>query len=393
MKYTYNKLKIGFISTFPPKHCGVGEYVKFLISSIKTLNPEIDLLVFTDRMIDSDSFNIKNEYNIVKIFRSILYYDTKSLRHVLQEVQSSGGVDIIHVQHEYNIFGSDSKIIDLLSEAKKEKIVKKIVFTLHTVFDPLIASKDIAKFQENVLIDADALIFHNPSQINVFKRQKDNLDKIHVIPHGSSINPYIDLPREFIARKFHFDKYFSAKTILGFIGFLRQDKGLETLLEALKYIKDSKKIGLIVSGEPKDQFIMKLLETSEVKTIIIPRYLSLKEIFMLLSYSDIIVLPYNDPQGKYAISGMFHLSVGSMKPIIGSNVPRLNELKNITPNLVFEASNPKDLYSIIYEIINSNKYNMSLNLQRRILYSYTKNTSWMKVAKKHLELYHKILSN
>ncbi len=53
----------------------------------------------------------------------------------------------------------------------------------------------------------------------------------------------------------------------------------------------------------------------------VEKYLSHDQILKLAALADAIVLPYRDKPGAYAASGILHLSMGSLKPIVGTRVP------------------------------------------------------------------------
>ena len=40
-------MRVGFVSRYPPVHCGIAEYTKMLSSAMKSLNPKVDIVVFS----------------------------------------------------------------------------------------------------------------------------------------------------------------------------------------------------------------------------------------------------------------------------------------------------------------------------------------------------------
>ncbi|RLI86597.1 MAG: group 1 glycosyl transferase, partial [Archaeoglobales archaeon] len=45
-------MRIGFVSRYPPVHCGVAEYTKMLSSALKSLSHRIEVFVFSTREIE-----------------------------------------------------------------------------------------------------------------------------------------------------------------------------------------------------------------------------------------------------------------------------------------------------------------------------------------------------
>ena len=64
-------------------------------------------------------------------------------------------------------------------------------------------------------------------------------------------------------------------------------------------------------------------------------YLLPQEILEVIALADAVALPYIDVKGLYSVSGALHLTMGSLKPVIGSRIPRLIELYQYASRLTF----------------------------------------------------------
>jgi len=178
---------------------------------------------------------------------------------------------------------------------------------------------------------------------------------------------------------------------LSLFGFLRRDKGLDMLLEALRetnYGKDS--MNVIIGGELKDRELLEQIEdlSRRVKLTFIERYLMSDEILKIASIADIILLPYRDKYGVYSVSGILHLSMGSFKPLIGSRVPRLIELYQFAPRATVPPKKPAELARKLKWMIENYDYAVAYMAH---LYSYAVRTQWLRMARRHLNLYHELL--
>ncbi|MEB3806774.1 MAG: glycosyltransferase, partial [Desulfurococcales archaeon] len=359
------------------------------LAGIKDKARNTELVVFTEESIGSSYVDHDVEARVYPAFR---YRDPASFEGIIENLQMVGGVDILHVQHEYGIYGRGYEIVDKVLEAKREGLARRVVFTLHTVYHPLNSESGELEFQDHVLSSADAVIVHSPQQEYELQAQLGGYPaNLYRIPHGTAVNPYLGWSRAKIARALGLDKSLLEKFIVGFIGFLRPDKGIDTLLEAMEALETRSSLSVIVGGEIRDPSLLKLIEGySREGVVLIPRYLSTEEILMLAALSDAIILPYRDPPGKYAVSGILHLSMGSLKPIIGSNVPRLSELYTLAPRLVFRAGDPWDLARLLKQFT-SQAYFDWLVPYASPLYSYAVRTSWPRMASRHLRLYSRLL--
>ncbi len=375
------------MSTYPPIHCGVGEYTRFLARTMIDREPSINLIVLAES-------GVSHEYNDngIRVIPTFKKRDLESISEALKTLERLGGSDILHVQHEYGIFGGDDRLLSLLEEARSRGVFKRLVITLHTVYHPAI-NRDYALFQERILDVADAVVVHSPIQeFELIAWYGAYPSHLHRIPHGTMLNPYYSEPRRSLSIELGInpDRIMS-KTLLVVPGFLRRDKGLDTLLEALDSVEGG--VLVIVAGEVIEESLAVMAREAERegKLVFIPRYLSSKEILMLAAMGDVIVLPYRDPPGKYSVSGILHLSMGSMKPIIGTNVPRLTELYTLTPRLVVRSGDPIELSTIINKFTNREYLDIMIPYAGS-LYSYAVRTSWSRTAFRHLKLYKNLLT-
>lgn len=175
-------------------------------------------------------------------------------------------------------------------------------------------------------------------------------------------------------------------TVLTIPGFIRKDKGFDVLFESLKILKDLK-FTLLIAGEPRDDEMVRLIETSEFRTVLIERYLSSDEILKAVALADAIILPYRD-ESQYSVSGILHLSMGSLKPIVCTRVPRLIEFYQHAPSLTVPPGNPKALAEKIKWLINNYDYALAYMTE---VYSYAARTQWIRMASRHMETYKSLL--
>ncbi len=369
------------MSRYPPVHCGVGEYTRFLVLGLRSVYPRAEVYVFSSTEAGEDQY-IDSEAG-VRIIPSFERGES-SYKRLIRELNEVGGVDIIHVQHEYGIFGLNSGVAEQVLAARDAGLAKAVVFTMHTVYHVASGREEAVRLQ-SLLSLADAVIVH--SVLQEFELQVQGVDptRIRRIPHGTLINPYLGHSRSILSRKLGLDGL-DGSFILATPGFLRYDKGLDLLVEALEGVGHGVK--LVIAGER--QAGPGYLDTTNENIVLIERYLSGDEILMLAALADAIVLPYRDKPGKYSVSGILHLSMGSLKPIIGTRVPRLIELYEYAPRLTIPPRSIEDLASMIKWV--RDNYDLAVSYTSSI-YSYAASTQWPRVAYSHLRLYKSLLSS
>lgn len=383
--------RLGYVSTYPPTHCGVAEYARFLARSLKTIQPKISIQVFSDLEGGAD-FRLDGEIAVHPAFTS---GGSDDYRRLLDMLSAVNGVDVLHVQHEYGIFGRHDRILDACLEAKEERLIKKLVFTLHTVYHPSTNASEVLEFQRRLKL-IDAIVVH--SYLMEFELQNQLIDPklIRRIPHGTLLNPYLDEDRKSLADSLGLDSEMLKGLIISTVGFLRRDKGLDLLAKAVNNLEHLREnFTLLIAGEKKimsredEKMIRELEEEAEKLNIIFfDKYLSDDEILEVAALSDLIILPYKDLIGKYSVSGILHLSMGSFKPIIGTRVPRLLELYQFSPRITVTPTDPRELSKMIRWCMRNYDYVVAYMSS---LYSYAVRTQWLRMARTHLSLYRELL--
>ena len=352
-----------------------------LLKAFRSLMPAAELFVLsTNEASWSEYVDPLTKARVVPLYG----YRANSYHAIPAFLEEIGGADVVHLQHEYGIYGDSSAILSALEEVWKKKLAKVIVITLHTVYHPYSGRSNALAFQStlnNRFIDV--VIVHSRLQEFELQAQGVNPSKIVRIPHGTLINPYLGLPRAKLAKELGLDLVGLGDLILSIPGFIRPDKGFDILLEAIEGLKG---FTILVAGEVKDQRLKELLEDAP-NTVVLDHYLSKDKMLKLIALSDAVVLPYRDKPGTYSVSGILHLAMGSLKPIIGTRVPRLIELYNNAPQMTITPGNPVELREKLVWLLQNYEHAM-MYMER--MYSYAVGTAWRNIARKHLQLYVKL---
>lgn len=138
------------------------------------------------------------------------------------------------------------------------------------------------------------------------------------------------------------------KVIL-FFGFIRDYKGLDTLLFAMSELKD-KNIKLLVAGEfynDKEKYLNIIKEKNLESSIIIKSdFIPTNEVKYFFSACDAVILPYKSATQ----SGIVQIAVNFNKAVIATNVGGLGEvIVNGESGFIVEKENPNALANAIDE--------------------------------------------
>jgi len=248
-------------------------------------------------------------------------------------------------------------------------------------------------FEKNIKEKMECLkTFHNPHNVfynMLMETQVNKADDITVVsnflksrfggiklPHGA--DTYVFDPNKFDKNKnkirWNIDKF----KIIMFCGTMRQHKGLDELIEAIKIIncKDIKL--MIVGGGDLILSVKKLIETNRGAVIRIP-YQPHSKMPELLSMADIIVLPQRKTLFSMAqVPGKVFEAMAMAKPIIATNVSDLPEiLENC--GWIVEPENPRQLAEAIQYVLDNpdEAFEISQKARQKCIEKY----SWASMEK------------
>jgi len=175
------------------------------------------------------------------------------------------------------------------------------------------------------------------------------------------------------------------KKVLLFFGFIRSYKGLELLLETMKYLSED--YLLVIAGEVYGDFkeysdyIKK--ENLESKVMLHVRYIADSEVPLFFSASDVCILPYKSATQSGITGISYHFDL----PIIATDVGGLKEsIEPYKTGSVIAKPLANMMFAAIEDYFN---FNLKEQYQKNIQ-SYKKNASWETLGKGILEFYNEL---
>ncbi len=282
----------------------------------------------------------------------------EQIRDVLGDKILKSTADVIHFQHEFNIFRSNHYFLELLDNINyySEKI---ILVTLHSVYTD---SKKIQFYQKCSKL-SDLIIVHQENAKEILLNNDIHQDKIAVIPHGTPEITHFKYPRGF---------FMSQKIKIIFSGFIAESKSFEkALLSLISY----EGFEIVVAGMIKDPKVsmrlFALKNQSKADLHIIPKFLKWEELAPMIYEANYMILPYN--QSYYSASGMLHLGISLNTITLVSSCPKFTELTKRVPECEVFDGNYKEA------IINIEKLKMQDCILDKLM-EFAEETSWDKIA-------------
>ena len=371
-------MRIAYVSTYLPKRCGIATYTDYLIHGIGEVAPASEIKIVAERgasPIKQEKLEVnpcwdRNEYYVEPI------------------ISHTEGMDVVHIQHEYSIYKFDDRLPAVLQGLDAN--IKKVI-TIHCVRPAQFSERGAVdeNFAARIAQLADQVIVHLESQKAILTRLGIPSEKILIIPHGTELS---DEDKK--ASRKRLGLPVGAKILLMF-GFVKKHKCLHIVLEALVEILEKfKDVYLFVAGglaptaSQKDRDYAefagrRIVELGLQKNVIYPnRFFPNEDVPYLFGASDIVLFPYYEEDRS--ASGSFHLALGAKKPVIASRIPKFEELKGVSDELLVLPYNSSGIAKIAQRLFEDSEF------ERYVLNrteQFRKRTSWSAVAKQHLELY------
>ncbi len=379
-------MRIVILSTYPPAHCGIGTYTSYLSSGLKKLK-NTKIYILTEK---SNPKILSKNISVVPCFDREKEYANDILQKIKQVKP-----DIVHIEHEFGIFGWDKRLIKLLSKMKS--IGCHLVITIHTVYSyksplPYSAPKyvNIENYYLKVSRIVDNIIIHQKECKEVLIRIGLDKRKISVIPHGTLISK---IKKEKKIRK-RLGLKQNAKIIMYF-GFFKDSKLTLSFIEALpiifKEIPNSYfyMIGSFRIKETKDFKYMEEIKSKikklniEERVILMNKYIVEGEVPLYLASADIVVYPYD--MSHWGDTGSAHRAIGAGTLTTISRIPKFDEIRSeICEEIAVLPHKSGDWARVIIRILKDKKFRNYIAKKTK---AYAKKTSWDNISKQHFKLY------
>lgn len=397
--------KVCIVSTTPPDGGGVSTYTKNLVASFNLSNFHLTILSQKNKNEKSETDQFSDKIKIVNCWNEGILYPFQIFKAVCRNKPQ-----IVHVQHEYFIFGRafSAAIFPLVIFLNKFLRLKTIV-TLHGIVNPVeirdpelgslgnenLQGMPIWLSQMGLLVitrlitdNSDKIIVMNNAHKNVLIQQyRCSPEKIILIPHG--IPESKPIAEEIAKKRLGFD---GSKVVLYF-GYITKYKGIDILVKAFKNIQDPNCI-LVIGGaaHPRlkndpdykkfwDSIMGEISRDNRIKFVgFIPDDL----LSTYISASDVVVFPY---VASFSTGGPMNITVGHHKPVIASKVSSFSDI--LPSSAVFKTGSIPDLSRILQKALNDALFNLELSESMK---SIAAERSWTQVAKYTEDLYYLILN-
>ncbi|TPG38445.1 glycosyltransferase [Flavobacterium pectinovorum] len=384
MKAMSNKSKIVFLSTFPPTQCGIATYTQDTIKGItdvfgKSITCEICELVDKPKANPTQAYtlNTKNKEEYTK---------------VAQQINKDKLVKLVHIQHEFGLFGGNygDYLLDFLNEVKKP-----LTYTFHSVIPN--PNDELKTFVKLLLSYSNSVFVMTNQSKEILMRDYDIKDEIITcVSHGTHIVIY-ETPQQ---AKEKFD--IQDRKVLSTFGLLGEGKNIETGLYALpKIVENTPNVLYLIIGKThpnlikdgvdayrdKLEGIVKELKL-ENNVRFINQYLDTDELLDYLKATDIYLFTSKDP--NQAVSGTFSYAMSCACPIVASKIPHTREVLTPDSGILVDIGNVDQFSEAAIKLLSDDKLReeMGINAFRK-----TRASSWENAAITHMNTYKELFES
>jgi len=378
-----NKIRVAFVSTYPPRECGIATYTQDLLGSISrlyVLKPPA-VLAINDK---GGYYNYGSEVEF-QIDREKVESYVEAAEYI-----NDSDVDVVNLQHEFGLFGGvwGEHILAFL-----EGLEKPITTTLHTVL--LEPKPEARRVIEGILQHSDFVIVMARVGLQILEQLYDTLaDKVRYIPHGCPNVPFISSK----TIKSHLG--LEDRTILSTFGLLSQGKGIEYAIQALPpIVKEEPRILYLIIGETHPEVrkhegeiyrkqLIDLVESLGLEDNVrfLNRFLPKNELIRYLQATDIYIIPY--PNREQISSGTLLYALSTGKAIIST--PFLHAQEVISEGCAMECGfrDPSSITDCIRTLV---RYDDIHERFEERAYNYSRGRIWPNAAMKYVNLFYEAL--
>jgi glycosyltransferase involved in cell wall biosynthesis len=375
--------EILFISTYPPRECGIATYTHDLVQAIREKyrdNFEISICAL-ENLDQAHEYKSNPDHILVTD-------ETKSYTALSQKLLSDENIKLVVLQHEFGLFESHKNVLAYLIET----IPQPVIIAFHTVLPR--PNAELQSVVQNYATHAAGLIVMTKSSAQILVDDYTiNPAKITVIPHGTHLLEHTN--KDELKATYQVD----GNSILSTFGFIGLSKSIETTLQALPAIsqKIPNVLFLIIGkthpntvakeGETYRRYLEEMIHDLGMQQHVrwINYFLPTLELLDYLTLTDIYLFTSNDP--NQAVSGTFSYAISSGCPVISTRIPHVTEVLKPEMGVLIDFNQPAQLADAAIQLLENEplRIQMRVNSLQSMAFS-----AWENSAILHVNLFQKM---
>lgn len=379
---------IHFVSSYPPRECGIATFTQDLVNSIEnSKNSDLECRVA------ALNENLYSTYSYpASVTMRIDQDDRESYLIAAEKLNRCKKTKVVCLQHEFGLFGGEygEFIIPFL-----EELEKPVVTTFHSILPGNPEPEMHRKYVVKKICQRSAKV------VSISGYGKDILmgkygipeEKIAVVPHGI---PEIPFREEAKAKK---ELGLQGRKVLSTFGLMDRRKGIHFAIRAMPRIVEEhpEAMYLVIGethpvvrkkqGERYRNYLRKLVNELELKDHVKfeDRFLSLDELCKYIQATDVYITPYYDP--NQISSGTLAYAVGSGTACVATPFLYAKDVLRHGRGVLVKFKSSRCLAGAVNKVLSNRK--LKLRLERNA-YNYTRGWHWPKVGETYVDLFNQV---
>ncbi len=387
---------IVFMTTFPPRECGLATFSSDLIDSFdKIFAPQEETKVIAME-VDPDgqvaegeeTKSVKKQKKNPKVIFNVSENKKEDYVAAAKYINNLKKVKLVSIQHEFGIFGNNDgeNILIFLEEVKKP-----VAVTFHTVLPN--PPEHILEIVKKISEKAERLIVMTQNSRGLLETVYGiSSEKIKVIHHGIHALPYTESKegkRELSAAKLSTLGSLKNKKVISTFGLLNRGKGIEFAIEALpRIVREFPDIQYLVIGATHPVvmrregpvYINELRAKAESLGVLdhvhfYNSFVKTSDLLKFLQASDIYLSLSQNPD--QAVSGTLTYAMGAGRPVISTPFMQAKEVVTSEVGVLLRFN---DVDAISHAVIDLFKDPAQLDSKSRAAYFRTRGMVWPNIA-------------
>ncbi len=370
-----DKPKVLFITTFPPRECGIATFCQDLLKAL--INQFGENCTFEICALHEGS-HLPGFYS-EEVSHVLNTTDDDAYLSLAQVINNDHRIAAVVIQHEFGLYGGEygQDLLTLLFS-----IEKPVSIVFHTVLpnpNPLLKTvvHRIADLVDSIIVmtRTSSDILHTDYIVDP--------SKINIIPHGT--HPVSWGGKARLKKKYRLEN----KIVLSTFGLISANKSIETALGALpEIVKEYPKVVYLIlgkthpkviekEGEQYREYLQNLTNELDIEdhVIFLNEYLCLNTLLDYLKLSDLYLFTSKDP--NQAVSGTFAYAMSCACPVISTPIPHAQEVLKNNTGAFFDFLDSADLAEKAKGLLHDSS---TLNQKSLNAYHQSQRTIWPNVS-------------
>ena len=386
MPTTAQPSKVLFISTYPPRKCGIASFTQDLVNAIaeESVNNKGAIQICAlDRSLNENAYR----YPVSMIMDG---HNLNSCIEKAERINRDPSIKLVCLEHEFGLYGGESGefVLGFLALLEKPFIVR-----FHTVL-PATVPKRRAIVEKIGLLAEKVIVM---TQYSARLLQEDYgipAAKIIIIPHGTHEISLVGAPELKMKYKL------KGRQVLTTFGLLSPNKGIEKGILAMKEISAAFPEAIYVvlgqthpnlleqEGEKYRDYLQQLIAENDLMDSVrlVNEYVPTQKLMEYLALTDIYLFTSKDP--NQAVSGTFLYAMSAGCPIISNSFVLAREMLDEKTGIILKTSQEHELSEAAILLLQNDQMRKEMGHNA---FLRTRDTTWKKVVKQHIALFDQIL--